>query len=333
MGTWHRGALARRSSATTRSPTSSTVKRSTGSDAVALHRTTRAHLLYGEWLRREAQRSDAREHLRNAHDMLAGIGMEAFAERARRELVTTVERARKRTADTRDDLTAQETQIARLARDGYSNPEIAAQLFLSPRTIEWHLRKVFTKLEINSRKELDAALLTKPRQPQPAYADGAGRSPDAAAQSLDERTGSEAQRPVRNDPRMDVPVQYFQSVIAIELAVAGALLWQIRFFESKSRPDVGPLPDARLRLGLALVLGITIFGSLWAMADEGPRWAALVVTVGLAVSVVPILLRVLPPLAKDAATNERDPNYAVTAFGLFFYVAVVAGFLVLLDAD
>ena len=130
-----------------------------------------------------------------------------------------------------------------------------------------------------------------------------------------------------------MPVQYFQSVIAIELAVTGALLWQIRFFESKSRPDGESLPDARLRLGLALVLGMTIFGSLWAMADEGPRWAALAVTVGLAVSVVPILLRVLPPLAKDAATNERDPNYVVTAFGLFFYVVVVAGFLVLLDAD
>jgi hypothetical protein len=145
--------------------------------------------------------------------------------------------------------------------------------------------------------------------------------------------GSEAQRPVDNDAHMDVPVQYFQSVIAIELAVTGALLWQIRYFESKSRPDGEPLPDARLRLGLALVMGITVFGSLWAIADEGPRWAALAVTVGLAVSLVPILLRVLPPLAKDAATNERDPNYAVTAVGLLFYVVVVAGFLVLLDAD
>jgi hypothetical protein len=110
---------------------------------------------------------------------------------------------------------------------------------------------------------------------------------------------------------VDVPVQYFQSVIAIELAVAGALLWQIRFFESSStaRRDGEHLPDPRLRLGLAVVLGATLFGSLWAMADEGPRWAAIAVTVGLAVSLVPILLRVLPPLAKDAATNERDPNY------------------------
>lgn len=134
---------------------------------------------------------------------------------------------------------------------------------------------------------------------------------------------------------MDVPVQYFQSVIAIELAVTAALLWQIRFFESNATPrrEEEHLPDARLRLGLALVLGATLFGSLWAMADEGPRWAALAVTVGLAISVVPILLRVLPPLAKDAATNERDPNYGVTVFGLFAYVVVIASFLVILDID
>lgn len=134
---------------------------------------------------------------------------------------------------------------------------------------------------------------------------------------------------------MDVPVQYFQSIIAIELAVTGALLWQIRFFEPRDavRADGKKLPDPRLRVGLALVLGATIFGSLWAMADEGPKWAALAVTVGLAVSLIPILLRVLPPLAKDAATNERDPNYAVTVIGLLLYVGVVSGFLVFLDID
>jgi hypothetical protein len=81
------------------------------------------------------------------------------------------------------------------------------------------------------------------------------------------------------------------------------------------------------------VLGATLFGSLWAIADEGPRWAALAVTVGLAVSLIPIFLRVLPPLAKDASTNQRDPDYAVTILGLVLYVAVVAGFLVLLDID
>jgi hypothetical protein len=132
---------------------------------------------------------------------------------------------------------------------------------------------------------------------------------------------------------VDVPVQFFQSVIAIELAVTGALLWQMRFFESReaNRQESKGLPDSRLRLGLALVLGATVFGSLWAIADEGPKWAALVVTVGLAVSLVPILLRVLPPLAKDAASNERDPDYAITVLGLVLYVAVVAGVLVLLD--
>jgi len=133
---------------------------------------------------------------------------------------------------------------------------------------------------------------------------------------------------------VDVPVQFFQSVIAIELAVTGALLWQIRFFDSKSaRAEGKDLPDARLRVGMALVLGATVFGSLWAIADEGPKWAALAVTVGLAVSLIPILLRVLPPLAKDAATNKRDPNYAVTVIGLLLYVGVVSGFLVLLDID
>jgi hypothetical protein len=134
---------------------------------------------------------------------------------------------------------------------------------------------------------------------------------------------------------MDVPVQYFQSVIAIELAVAGALLWQMRFFESGD--DAGRarerLPDSRLRVGLAVVLGATIFGSLWAMADEGPKWAAVAVTIGLAISIVPILIRVLPPPASDAKTNQRDPDYAITVVGLVLYVAVVAGFLVVLDID
>ena len=115
----------------------------------------RAHMLYGEWLRRENRRVEAREQLRVAHDMLAGIGMEAFAERARRELAATGGKVRKRSAETRDDLTDQERQIAQLARGGLSNPEIGARLFLSPRTVEWHLHKVFGKLGIRSRRELD----------------------------------------------------------------------------------------------------------------------------------------------------------------------------------
>ena len=119
----------------------------------------RAHLLYGEWLRRRRRRGEAREQLRTAQDMLEAMGMEAFAERARRELQATGETARKRTAAASDEeLTAQETQIARLAREGLSNPEIGARLFLSPRTVQYHLGNVFAKLAITSRSQLVHAL-------------------------------------------------------------------------------------------------------------------------------------------------------------------------------
>jgi DNA-binding CsgD family transcriptional regulator len=128
----------------------------------------RAHLLYGEWLRREGRRVEAREQLRAAHDMLAAIGMEAFAERARRELTATGEKVRRRGNETRDQLTPQEEQIARLAMDGRTNPEIAAQLFLSARTVEWHLGKVFGKLGVSSRRELTAALGQRGQDGQPA---------------------------------------------------------------------------------------------------------------------------------------------------------------------
>ena len=118
----------------------------------------RGRLLYGEWLRRERRRVDAREQLRTAHDMLSSMGIEAFAERARRELLATGETVRKRTPETRDELTAQERQISQLARDGLSNPEIAARLFISPRTVQYHLHKVFAKLDVSSRNELDRVL-------------------------------------------------------------------------------------------------------------------------------------------------------------------------------
>jgi DNA-binding CsgD family transcriptional regulator len=118
----------------------------------------RAHLLYGEWLRRDNRRSDARQQLRTAHQMFAAMGAEGFAERAARELLATGERVRNRTTDVPARLTAQETQIAWLAGDGLSNPEIAAQLFMSPRTVEYHLHKVFIKLDIGSRNQLPGVL-------------------------------------------------------------------------------------------------------------------------------------------------------------------------------
>jgi DNA-binding CsgD family transcriptional regulator len=118
----------------------------------------RAHLLYGEWLRRQRRRLDAREHLRRAQDMFNGMGAGAFADRASRELLATGETARKRTVETRDDLTPYEARIARMARDGASNPQIADQLFVSRKTIEYHLGKVFLKLGITTREHLDRVL-------------------------------------------------------------------------------------------------------------------------------------------------------------------------------
>ena len=118
----------------------------------------RAHLLYGEWLRSQKRRLDAREQLRTAQEMLTAMGVEAFAQRAERELLASGETARKRTVEISGKLTAQETHIARLAREGLSNPEIGAQLFISPRTVQYHLGKVFAKLDISSRTELEHAL-------------------------------------------------------------------------------------------------------------------------------------------------------------------------------
>jgi DNA-binding CsgD family transcriptional regulator len=118
----------------------------------------RAHLLYGEWLRRAGRRVDARRELKEAHEMFTSMGVAGFAERTRRELLATGATVRKRTVETRVELTPQEAQIAVLARDGLSNSEIAAQLFVSPRTVEWHLGKVFTKLGISRRAQLGVAL-------------------------------------------------------------------------------------------------------------------------------------------------------------------------------
>jgi DNA-binding CsgD family transcriptional regulator len=114
----------------------------------------RTHLLYGEWLRRERRRLDARQQLRIAHELFSDFGVEAFAERARVELEATGEHARKRSPDTLDELTPQETQISLLVAEGLTNREIAARLFISPSTVEYHLRKVFRKLDVKSRTQL-----------------------------------------------------------------------------------------------------------------------------------------------------------------------------------
>ena len=124
---------------------------------IAIHE-ARAHLVFGEWLRRENRRQDARQHLRTAYEMLSAFGAAAFAERARRELVATGETVHKRSPGARDLLTAQELQVARLAAARLTNPEIGSHLYISPRTVEYHLHKVFGKLNIGSRRELLGAL-------------------------------------------------------------------------------------------------------------------------------------------------------------------------------
>lgn len=133
---------------------------------------------------------------------------------------------------------------------------------------------------------------------------------------------------------MSVPPQYFQSIIALELAITGALLWQIRYFEHESRAsDQGdrPLPDARVRLLVAVILAGTLLGSLLGILHESGTAVAIFVAIGLALSLLPILLRVLPPLTRSAETKERDPRFLVTIVGLLLYVVIVAVFVILLS--
>jgi hypothetical protein len=130
----------------------------------------------------------------------------------------------------------------------------------------------------------------------------------------------------------DVPIQYFQSVIAIELAVTGALLFQIRYFAPRRDQAEEDLPDPLLRLAVAVVLGATIFGSLEAMLHGGDKIAAAAVMIGLAVSLLPILQRVLPPLRREVQSHERRSDVAVTIAGVLLYVALVAAALILIAA-
>jgi glucose-6-phosphate-specific signal transduction histidine kinase len=122
---------------------------------------------------------------------------------------------------------------------------------------------------------------------------------------------------------MDVPVQYFQSVIALETAVTGVLLFQIRFFATGKDAPQGPAADPRLRVLLMIVLAATVFGSLEAIREGRGQWSAVLVTLGLAVSVLPILLRVLPPLRRDAQIQQRHPQYWITVLGLVVYSVIV----------
>jgi DNA-binding CsgD family transcriptional regulator len=168
---------------------------------VAVH-LPRAQLVYGEWLRRQNRRVEARESLRAARDALRDIGADAFAERAHRELLATGETARRRTDDTRDVLTPQEAQIARLARDGLTNPEIGAQLFISARTVQYHLRKVFRKLDIHSRNQLGRVDLSRlsPGDLGCATSEATGAAADARQLTPDDsRTHSNGSDPIRKD--------------------------------------------------------------------------------------------------------------------------------------
>jgi DNA-binding CsgD family transcriptional regulator len=158
---WARGAAARSRALVSGGPAAEEEYREAiellGSTRMATH-LARARLVYGEWLRRENRRIDARIQLRSAFDAFTSMGAEAFADRARRELQATGEKVRKRSEDARTDLTPQEEEIAQLAREGRTNTEIGAQLFIGRRTVEWHLSKIFAKLDISSRGELEQAL-------------------------------------------------------------------------------------------------------------------------------------------------------------------------------
>jgi hypothetical protein len=132
---------------------------------------------------------------------------------------------------------------------------------------------------------------------------------------------------------VEVPVQYFQSVVGVEVAVVGALLWQIRYFDQDetARRAAAHRPHPVALILLAVVLAATLFGSLWGILHHGRAWAASAVTAGLAISILPILLRVLPPIARNAQTHRREPGFEVTVAGILGYVVVVTAAIVLLN--
>ncbi len=200
----------------------------------------RAHLVYGEWLRRNRRRVDAREQLRRAHEMLTAMGIEGFAERARRELIATGQTLRKRTIDTVDELTAQEAQIARLARAGHTNPEIGAQLFISARTVEWHLRKVFTKLGISSRRELHAAL------PGP----GTGECAWPGRASLDRERSAQAVAAGGGCPAEALPGAFRPFRIADRFRVSRKIMAEDQLADPRAFGDAADLGDIGVQPGL-----------------------------------------------------------------------------------
>jgi hypothetical protein len=138
-------------------------------------------------------------------------------------------------------------------------------------------------------------------------------------------------RPRKDSVPVDVPVQYYQSIIAIELTVAGALLFQIRFFVPREDSERAGehLPDPWIRLVMAIIVGATLFGSLAAMLHDAPKPAAIAITVGLVVSLLPILLRALPPLRRGSDSGEAGRNVAITIIGLLLYLAITAGAVIL----